>query len=376
MKSITYTLLFILFSSMAMQAQTLTPVKICDLPADLAETSGLTTIGVNQFLSHTDSGNEPKVMVFDSLGVIKRKIKLYNATNVDWEDLTKDKNGTIYVGDFGNNNSDRNNLRIYIIPDPKTITKDSTPAGILSFTYSDQKAFPPAAAYQNYDMEAFFWFNDSLYLFSKNRTSPYNGYTKCYQLPARTGVLTAKLIDSFYTGIGSYLNFSVTGAAINSTGNKVVLLGYDKCWIFTGFTGRNFLKGTVKTYPFNSLTQKEAVYFESDLKLMITQETSPFGNAGMFRVNLPLQTGLKNTPKQQFEIEAYPNPVDESMQLLIRTKSQSTPIEVMLFDTSGKKVKTWNLVSNQMHEIDLREFASGTYFIKLADGSTRKIIKE
>ncbi|MDP1727006.1 MAG: T9SS type A sorting domain-containing protein [Bacteroidota bacterium] len=375
MKKLLFALLFILFGS-AIQAQTLTPVKICDLPADLAETSGLTTIGINQFLSHTDSGNEPKVMVFDSLGVIKRKIKLYNATNIDWEDLTKDKNGNIYVGDFGNNNSDRNNLRIYIIPDPKTITKDSTPAGILSFTYSDQKAFPPAAAYQNYDMEAFFWFNDSLYLFSKNRTTPYNGYTKCYQMPARTGVLTAKLIDSFYTGNGTYLNYSVTGAAINSTGNKVVLLGYDKCWIFSGFTGRNFFKGKVTTYPFNSLTQKEAVYFESDLKLMITQENSIFGNAGMFRVNLPLQTGLMNNISSQYEIEAYPNPVEETMQLLIRTKSANIVMDIMLFDTAGKKVKTWELLSNTMHELDLHEFASGTYFIKLTDGYVQKIIKE
>lgn len=375
MKKTFYTLFCILFG-FAAQAQTLTPVKICDLPADLAETSGLTTIGVNQFLSHSDSGNEPKVMVFDSLGIIKRKIKLYNATNVDWEDLTKDKNGNIYIGDFGNNNNDRNNLRIYIIPDPKTIAKDSTPAGILSFNYSDQKAFPPAAAYQNYDMEAFFWFNDSLYLFSKNRTTPYNGYTKCYQLPVRTGVLTAKLIDSFYTGNGTYLNYSVTGAAINSTGSKVVLLGYDKCWVFSGFSGRNFFKGKVTTYLFNSLTQKEAVYFESDLKLMITQETSIFGNAGMFRVNLPLQTGIRKNESSQYEIEAYPNPVEETMQLLIRSKSQNLVLEVMLIDTSGKKVKTWELLSNRMHELDLREFASGTYFIKLNDGSTRKIIKE
>jgi hypothetical protein len=34
--------------------------------------------------------------------------------NIDWED-TKDKNGNLYVGDFGNNDNERKDLCIYKI---------------------------------------------------------------------------------------------------------------------------------------------------------------------------------------------------------------------------------------------------------------------
>ncbi|MBC7384094.1 MAG: T9SS type A sorting domain-containing protein [Bacteroidia bacterium] len=370
-------LLLLLFAAV-MHAQTIIPVKICDLPLGLSETSGLVNTGPNNYLSHNDSGNEPKVIQFDSSGNITRQIKLINATNVDWEDLTKDNKGNIYIGDFGNNNNNRNDLKIYIIFDPKTFSKDSTNAGIINFTYPDQKAFPPVTAQQNFDMEAFFWFNDSLYLFSKNRSNPYSGYTKCYQLPAKAGSYTAKLIDSFFTGNGLYLNYSVTGAAINNAGNKIVLLGYDKCWIFTAFTGRNFFKGKVTMYLFNSLSQKEAVYFESDEKLVITQETSSLGNAMMFRINLPQSStsGNRNFEKAQIEIEIFPNPVYETFQLKIKTMQPDKKSEVMLYNSSGLKVKSWSLLSDKIHVLDMHELPGGNYYLKVAGGNTKKIIKE
>jgi hypothetical protein len=31
--------------------------------------------------------------------------------NIDWEDITKDKDGNLYVGDFGNNDNER---KVYV----------------------------------------------------------------------------------------------------------------------------------------------------------------------------------------------------------------------------------------------------------------------
>jgi sugar lactone lactonase YvrE len=42
-------------------------------------------------------------------------------TNIDWEDITKDKDGNLYVGDFGNNDNERKDLCIYKI-DKKSLT--------------------------------------------------------------------------------------------------------------------------------------------------------------------------------------------------------------------------------------------------------------
>jgi hypothetical protein len=141
-----YFILLLVVLNGNLNGQNIVPIKVCDFPAELNETSGLVKIAPNKFVTHTDSGNEPKLFVFDSSGLVQRRIKVSNATNVDWEDMTMDTKGNLYIGDFGNNNNDRKDLRIYTVASPNTYTKDSTVAGITNFSYPDQKAFPPGSA--------------------------------------------------------------------------------------------------------------------------------------------------------------------------------------------------------------------------------------
>ena len=47
----------------------------------------------------------------NSNGKIK-KVVVVNAENNDWEDLTADDKGNLYIGDFGNNHNKRKNLSI------------------------------------------------------------------------------------------------------------------------------------------------------------------------------------------------------------------------------------------------------------------------
>ncbi len=374
MKNLLPLLIFFGFG-LSISGQTLTPELICALPAELNETSGLEQVGLNRFLTHNDSGNEPLLYYFDSSGAVKRRIRIGNGLNIDWEDITKDNKSNIYVGDFGNNNNDRNNLKIYIVADPNLLTKDTAIASIISFTYPDQKAFPPGDSLKNFDMEAFFWFNDSLYLFSKNRSNPCSGYTKCYQLPAKSGTYSAKLIDSFFTGIGSYLNYSVTSAAINFTGNKVVLLGYDRCWILSDFPGKKFFKGKVSMYPFNSMTQKEAVFFVNDFQLMITQETSVLGNAGMYRVYLPNSATNILNYEERMEFEVFPNPSKDSFQVLLGSNTKMKSIELILYDIHGTLVKALILHTGKVNTVDWGGLLPGTYVLKMSNGSFRKLVK-
>ncbi|MDZ4668272.1 MAG: T9SS type A sorting domain-containing protein [bacterium] len=346
-------------------AQTVNAAKVCDLPAELSETSGLIKIGPNKFVSHNDSGNEPILFVFDSSGLIQRRIKISNAQNVDWEDLTMDSKGNVYIGDFGNNNSDRTNLRIYVVASPNTYTKDSTIAGITNFTYSDQKAFPPAVAYQNFDMESFFWFNDSLYLFSKNRTNPYSGYTKCYRLPARSGTFVAQLIDSFYTGSGGYLNYSVTGGAAFANGNKIALLGYDKVWLFSGFNGNRFFKGTANTLAFPNLSQKEALWFENTNTLWYTQETSALGTAGLFRFNLPNLTpsGLIELQKKYYKI--YPNPAEHILCVEVHDDIAEPAMLLDILNLEGRLVLKDEIEPQVINKLNISNLAKGKYFVRI-----------
>jgi putative lipase involved disintegration of autophagic bodies len=85
-----------------------------ELPSEIKETSGLLLID-GKIITHNDRGDAANLYEIDSLsGNLLRTIRITNATNEDWEDLAEDENH-IYIGDFGNNDGNRTNLRIYKI---------------------------------------------------------------------------------------------------------------------------------------------------------------------------------------------------------------------------------------------------------------------
>ncbi|GIV34938.1 MAG: hypothetical protein KatS3mg031_2473 [Chitinophagales bacterium] len=253
-------------------AQGLTPKEICKLDPHLQETSGLVITG-SKIWTHNDSGNPPVLYGMNESCRVTNILYL-NAKNTDWEEITKDEEGSIYIGDFGNGGNNRRDLRIYKIPDPATISGTIVQPEIIQFSYADQRRFPPLPSNQNYDMEAMIYYKGNLYLFSKNRTEPFNGYTKLYRLPARPGTHVAELLDSIYLGPPPMMQSWVTAAALSPDKTKLALLSSDRIWLFTCFTDDRFFSGKMKTIELTSFTQKEAVCFKNNYELLITDELS------------------------------------------------------------------------------------------------------
>ena len=80
-----------------------------------------------------------------------------------------------YIGDFGNNYNARKDSFIYEIVHPEMEGYEYTEK--ITFTYSNQKAFPTPLNQQNFDCEVMVWYADSIYLFTKNRTTPFDGWS-------------------------------------------------------------------------------------------------------------------------------------------------------------------------------------------------------
>jgi hypothetical protein len=253
------------------RGQALQRRMVAVMPNALAETSGLICTGPNRLWSHNDGGNPNEIHQIDTNGTILRTLTLQGVTNNDWEDLTQNDAGEVFVGDFGNNSNNRTGLVIYKIPNPDSISGNTVTPGRIDFSYPDQFDFPPADSLLNFDMEAFVAYNDSLYLFSKNRTNPFDGYTKMYRLPQDTGTYVAELIDSIYLGPGPMLNYWVGGAALSPGKDHLVLLSYPRCWIFSCFEGADFFGGAkvMRTYAF---TQIEAAAWKDSTHLFMTDE--------------------------------------------------------------------------------------------------------
>lgn len=247
------------------------------LPKVLREASGLERTSSGLFWTH----NDDRFSILYGLDSTGRTIKTVhlNHPNNGWEDLTLDKAGNMYIGGFGNNQNVRRNLTIYKVPDPDSITEQVYTAQRIEYTYADQRAYPPPPAEQNFDMDAFTCIGDSLYLFTKNRTQPFSGYTKIYTLPQRPGAHTALLIDSIFLGKGPMMHYWITSADVNPGGDILALLSHDCIWIVSGFKNNRFSSGKIHRIDLGGFSHKSGLCFISDSELYLVDELE-FGFLG------------------------------------------------------------------------------------------------
>lgn len=217
-----------------------------------------------------DSGNDNKLYGLDTSGKIVKQIAITNASNIDWEDLTSDKEGNIYIGDFGNNNEKRELFRILKI-DNKDLDKKTARAQIIDFTLPKKK--------YSKDFEAFFLHNNSFYIFSKE--------TKKFitlKVPNLPGKHEATL-RSDYNLDGK--NNKITSADISDDGKTIVLLNHDKLWKLSGFSDDDFFSGNIEELQFDNNTQKEGICFKNNSEVYMTDERNggEGGNIYSFKLN-------------------------------------------------------------------------------------------
>ena len=226
---------------------------------EVLESSGLALTNDNNFWTHADGGNPPVLYKVTESGKLLQTLEIPNTQNLDWEDLTKDPEGNIYIGDFGNNQNNRRNLRIFRVKENNVNQVDT-----ILFRYADQKAFPPEKEDRNFDMEAFFYFQDNLYLFSKNRGR--NKIVKLYKLPAQPGNYQVQVTDSIR------ISNMITAADISPDGKKLALLGYGNIYVLEASDADNFFAGQKYCIPFGKSGQAEALVFINNTDFVISNE--------------------------------------------------------------------------------------------------------
>jgi len=261
-KSYTISSLFILLSPFCFGQVKMS--KIAELPTKMYETSGLVYYNEKYLITHNDGGNKSEIYVLNKKGEEIHTVNVKDTKNRDWEDLAVDDKGRLYIGDFGNNLNNRENCQIYILPD-NFIKK-------ITFTYEDQKKFPPGKKNLYFDCEAFFWKGGKLYLVTKCRTKPFTGISKIYELPAQPGRYKAKLIGQLQFCKSGWRVCSVTAADYHVKSNSLVVLTYSKMFVIRDFKGVEFWNGTITSYSLPLLKQREAICFKGKNSWYMTDE--------------------------------------------------------------------------------------------------------
>lgn len=230
-------------------------VKEGKLPICINENSGLVKAWQDGYYwTHNDGGGNPELYMLNAKGQLFDTLEIKNAINVDWEDLAKDSKGSLYIGDFGNNSNKRENLSIY--------KRSSMTVEKINFKYLDQTFEKDEA--RVFDCEAFFWFNNSLYLFTKSWEKG-KKLTKIYKIPDVVGDYSVPPIDQ------TILKTPVTGADVSPDGSKFALITYGKIFIYGIENQEINFKKPIKCIKIGK-NQTEAIVFENNNKIVFTNE--------------------------------------------------------------------------------------------------------
>jgi hypothetical protein len=357
MKSIQY-LIILICSILGVSAQQFTLETALD--AAVNETSGLLYLN-NTLITHNDSATTNQLFDVDtSTGAVTRTVTVTNASNGDWEDLTHD--GTyIYIGDFGNYQGARTNLRVYRIAIADYFSSTSVTADIINFSYSNQTDFTPSPLATNFDAEGLIHFNNKLYVFSKNWL---NGNTNIYELSKTPGTYSISIIDTISTqGL-------ISGATYNTLNNDVILTGYDVNGGFiihlNGFNSGLFSNGSViKTsmaVPENYSPQIEGIFPINANEYYVSAEENSPAASGLYSFNT---STLDVASFDNKIVSFYPNPAKQSITL------NQDHLETKFYSITGQLVKT-----STEKEIDVSDLTIGVYVLTIKQpGSLNSTIK-
>lgn len=242
--------------------------KKINLPKKIKETSGLIYLN-KRLITFNDSGGKAELYsVNPSSGEIDRKIKIKNATNIDWEGITQDEI-YIYIADTGNNFGDRKDLVIYKVKKDDVLKLAVVKAEKIHFSYKDQISFIKKNHKSNFDCESITSYKGELLLFTKN----WKDYqTNVYRIPSKKGTYTAVKSKSLN------INCLLTSIDYHKDTETFIGTAYDKKYksylikIQQYSTSSPTVKRIELTKKFSYANQIEGVAWKDNNEIYITRE--------------------------------------------------------------------------------------------------------
>jgi len=251
-----------------------------DLSKSLKEVSGNEMIDNSDLIwMINDSGNKSEIFGVNQLGKIEKVVSV-KAKNHDWEDLTSDEHGNLYIGDFGNNSQKRKKLFILKVENQNVLNSDEVEVGKITFEY------PKLAEKKrvSFDAEGFFYHENYFYIFTKSRQKKNLGRTLLFKVPNKKGKHIAEFISEY--SFCNSVNCRITAADISKDGKKVVLLSHKSVFELTDFTSDDFFSGKLKELPLGHTSQKEGICFKDINSLLITDEYSMSTKGNLYSFSL------------------------------------------------------------------------------------------
>jgi hypothetical protein len=244
------------------------------LSEKLNEISGLETLNDSTLIALNDGGNKSDLFLLNTKGEILREVNVLDVKNHDWEDIAKDDT-YIYIGDIGNNENKRENLSILKVRISDILTRDDVEAEKIAFSYAEQEDFPPEKESLFYDAEGIAVYKDSIWVFTKDRSQPFQGISYVYKLPTQPGDYSVEARHKLPVGKGGWWSDGIT--AVDIYDDLVYILTYNRFAIYSIRNGSFKLE---HKHIFGGITQRESLVVLSPDAIFVADERNPLVGEG------------------------------------------------------------------------------------------------
>lgn len=246
-------------------AQILTSARI--------ELSGIAPAGQQrQFWGLSDSGNPAALFRFDDEGRLLQHVRLAQAANLDWEAMTLDGQGRLFIGDIGDNARIRGVYTVYYLFEKDLAADPVPPPRRFHFVYPDHRAR---------NCEAMFIMDSAMYLVSKEK--PGTIPPRVFRLALADMAANENPTEPLHlTEVGKLdIRGRVTDAAWSAALGRLAVLTYEGVHLYAVQTPEQLLTPPVAHIP-GAFGACEALCFEGH-DLIITSEAGQ-----IWRVPVPL----------------------------------------------------------------------------------------
>lgn len=204
----------------------------------LDEASGIQAGNNGVFYLHNDDGAD--IYAIDATGKNLGSMKIQDARNKDWEDITRvssDNGPLLVIGDTGDNHGGRKKVRLYFVrePDPENYKDDLKPVHRLDVRYEDGPRDVESLAYDPVsDMILFLSKRDKpprlygiprdLALVKDELTAEFLGEVPGFRPPTRSDILSSPKRGLWVS--------QPTGMDISADGTMAAVITYRSLYLF------------------------------------------------------------------------------------------------------------------------------------------------
>jgi len=239
------------------------------LPKALNNISGVIRDKKGEFYGINQRENAPVIINFDSLGKVKRLIRVDNASNMDWQDMTISEAGEVFIADAGNVEFNRKTIVIYQFPIEQLKNDRITAKRMELDMIPSQLSFTSIYSVDN-----------KLYLVGQSQA------TTELSIQQISIVNEKPFVENTFKIKISKMQ-RITSACWHPTSQSLILLSADKIAIFKGFNYLNDQQSPVIIdLPYNSRKEAMILLDESHIAYF-DQYFTGIKDGNFYIMNLP-----------------------------------------------------------------------------------------